>query len=76
MHLRSGVTWRLSRHHPPSPAEKAQELKVRFQKKKHENLINKQYYMNQTSSGVCSARRRRPSNRKAMELNSTDCRSQ
>lgn len=29
-----------------------------------------------SSSGVCSPRRRRPSNKKAMELNSTDCLSQ
>lgn len=29
-----------------------------------------------TSSGVCSPRRRRPSNKNAIELKSTDCRSQ
>jgi hypothetical protein len=72
-----GATLHRSHHHPPFPAENKKKKECQIHYCMHQiPMMREGERERATSSGVCSARRRRPSNKKAIELNSTDCRSQ
>lgn len=75
-HLPFGAAWRQSHLHPPFPAA---ATNIKSKKLSSNNGIHTHAHNvsgGDTSSGVCSALRRRPSNKNAIELISTDCRSQ